>query len=110
MKKYIESANAPSAPHLYSPAVLTKDMFQMEIAGQIGIDSTIGGMVDGGLEAETQQILNNDDYAAVNEIYTSRIQAPMPARVAVAVKELPLGAKIEIEAVAAGETIEANGK
>ena len=42
-----------------------------------------------------------NDYAAMNEIYMEEFGDHRPARSAVAVKELPLGAKIEIEAIAA---------
>jgi len=126
-KKVIQSDDAPSAPHLYSPAILSSQKFRMEIAGQIGLDPETGEMADG-LEAQTKQIFANmkallaevgwdfsnlvkvriyllsmDDYGPVNEIYVNHIEAPMPTRVAVAVQELPLGAQIEIEALAMGD-------
>jgi 2-iminobutanoate/2-iminopropanoate deaminase len=41
-----------------------------------------------------------DDYAEMNEIYVEVFGDHRPARSAVAVKELPLGARIEIEAIA----------
>ena len=41
-----------------------------------------------------------DDYGKVNEIYATFFQGDPPARSAVAVKGLPLGALVEIEAVA----------
>jgi 2-iminobutanoate/2-iminopropanoate deaminase len=41
-----------------------------------------------------------DDYAAMNAVYARRFTAPYPARSAIAVKALPLGARIEIECVA----------
>jgi 2-iminobutanoate/2-iminopropanoate deaminase len=42
------------------------------------------------------------DFPAVNEVYASFFSQPYPARSCFAVKELPLGAKVEIEAVALG--------
>ncbi len=130
MKKIIQSIKAPSAPHLYSPAILSSEKYSLEIAGQIGLDPHVGKMVEGGVTAETEQILDNieallaevgwdfsnlakvriyllsmDDYQAVNDIYLSRISPPMPTRDAVAVKELPLGAQIEIDCCASGDTV-----
>ena len=40
------------------------------------------------------------DYAAVNEVYGEYFKAPYPARTAIAVSALPLGAKVEIEVIA----------
>lgn len=42
------------------------------------------------------------DFPAVNEVYAEFFGQPFPARSCFAVKELPLGAKVEIEAVALG--------
>ena len=41
-----------------------------------------------------------DDFDAMNEVYQSFFEAPYPARTCVAVKELPLGADVEIEMIA----------
>lgn len=41
-----------------------------------------------------------NDFAAVNEVYSSFFSAPFPARSCFAVKDLPKGAKVEIEAIA----------
>ena len=95
----------------------------MFTAGQVGIAN--GVLVDGGLEAELRQVFvnlrtvlssaeasladvvkttvfltNMDDYAVMNEIYIEEFGDHRPARSAVAVAALPLGAAIEIEAVA----------
>ncbi|NNE72870.1 MAG: deaminase [Acidimicrobiales bacterium] len=92
-------------------------------SGQIGIAD--GGLVDGGLDAQLHQALRNleavletegagvadvikttvfltdmDDYAAMNTIYLEHFGDHRPARSAVAVAALPLGALVEIEAVA----------
>ncbi len=92
-------------------------------SGQIGIAD--GAIVEGGLEAEFRQALANlsglfegqgsslndvvkttvfltdmDHYAAMNEIYIETFGDHRPARSAVAVAQLPLGALIEIEASA----------
>jgi 2-iminobutanoate/2-iminopropanoate deaminase len=41
-----------------------------------------------------------NDFAAVNEVYASFFPAPYPARTAFSVSGLPLGARVEIEAIA----------
>ena len=106
----------------YTPIVRGGDL--LFTAGQVGIAD--GKIVDGGLEAELRQVFANlravlssanasladvvkttvflvdmDDYAAMNEIYMEEFGDLRPARSAVAVAKLPLGAKIEIEAIAA---------
>lgn len=40
-----------------------------------------------------------DDFNAMNEVYQSFFEAPYPARTCVAVRELPLGAEVEIELI-----------
>jgi 2-iminobutanoate/2-iminopropanoate deaminase len=103
----------------YTPAVHAGDF--LIISGQIGhVD---GILVKGGLDIEAPQALENlrkllevegvslnqvvkttvfltdmDDYSQMNEIYCSVFDEHRPARSAVAVAALPLGACIEIEA------------
>ena len=106
----------------YTPIVLGGDL--LFTAGQVGIAD--GAIVEGGLAAELRQVFVNlrsvlssadaslndvvkttvfltdmGDYAAMNEIYMEEFGDHRTARSAVAVKELPLGAKIEIEAIVA---------
>jgi len=91
------------------------------VSGQIGIDD--GALVTGGMRAELRQALENlrallegegasmgdvvkttvfmrhmDDYAAMNEIYVEAFGEHRPARAAVAVAGLPMGALVEVEA------------
>jgi reactive intermediate/imine deaminase len=95
------------------------------ISGQVGIDETTGKLVNGGLEAETRQVMKNIDallkkeglaftdlvsvtiylktmnnYQLINEIYTSYFTGTLPARVCIAVVDLPAKANIEISAIA----------
>ena len=92
-------------------------------SGQVGIAD--GAIVDGGFEAEFRQALANlqalfegegsslsaitkttvfltdmDDYAEMNRIYMEVFGDHRPARSAVAVAQLPVGAMVEIEASA----------
>lgn len=95
------------------------------ISGQIGIIPETNEPVAGGIEEQTRQALTNleavlkengsglekvlkttiflvqmKDFAAVNKIYAEFFTKDFPARSTVAVKELPKGALIEIEAIA----------
>lgn len=122
-KKSIETANAPKAIGPYSQAVVSNGM--VYAAGQIGLDPGTGKLVEGGIEAETEQVLKNlgavlkasnsdfdnvvkttifladiNDFAKVNEIYGRYFKAPFPARSTVQVARLPRDARVEIEVVA----------
>ena len=94
-------------------------------AGQVGLDPTRGELVGGGIQEQTQRVLQNlsavlagadctladvvkttvfltdmQDFKAMNEIYARQFSASFPARSTVAVVGLPLGALVEIEVVA----------
>jgi reactive intermediate/imine deaminase len=94
------------------------------ISGQIGVDQT-GELVQGGFEAQAKQVMDNlgnvlrksrlhykdlvnvtiyltnmDNYAELNQVYRTYFDKKFPARVCIAVKELPRQAQIEIAAVA----------
>jgi 2-iminobutanoate/2-iminopropanoate deaminase len=94
-------------------------------AGMVGNDPTSGQLVPGGIEAETEQALTNlenvlraaglslrevaratiflldlGDFAAMNAVYAKRLEGHTPARSTVAVKALPLGARVEIDMLA----------
>jgi 2-iminobutanoate/2-iminopropanoate deaminase len=106
----------------YTPIVRGGDL--LFASGQIGISD--GVLIVGGLEAELRQVFVNlrsvlssahasladvvkttvflvdmGDYARMNEIYVEEFGDHRPARSAVAVAALPLGAHVEIEAIAA---------
>lgn len=93
------------------------------VSGQIGLRD--GALVEGGVEAEARQCLANlesvvvaagaaltdiakctvfmtdiADFAAVNAVYAEVFGEHRPARSAIAVRALPLGAQVEIEAFA----------
>ncbi len=105
----------------YTPIVRGGDL--LFTAGQVGILD--GAIVEGGLEAELRQVFVNlrsvlssanasladvvkttvflvdmGDYGRMNEIYMEEFGDHRPARSAVAVAALPIGARIEIEAIA----------
>jgi 2-iminobutanoate/2-iminopropanoate deaminase len=94
------------------------------VSGQVGQDPTTGKLVAGGVTAEAERIFQNlaallkaagkgfddvvragvyltsiGDYAAVNAIYARHFSQPFPARTAIGVAALPLGACVEIDLV-----------
>jgi reactive intermediate/imine deaminase len=105
----------------YSPAVRAGDL--LFVSGQVGIAD--GALVEGGVEAEARQALTNlrgvleqnrarlddvvkcvvfladiADFATVNAVYAEVFGDHRPARSMVAAAALPLGARVEIEAIA----------
>jgi len=123
MKKKIETTEAPSAgssPH--SQAIVSNNLIFTQ--GSICLTPD-GKMLEGTTEEQVHQIMKNlsailkkagatfDDvvkttiymtdmslYGEINKVYASYFSDPYPAREAVCVKELPLGAKIEISVIA----------
>jgi 2-iminobutanoate/2-iminopropanoate deaminase len=122
-KRIIHTEGAPKAIGPYSQAVRTEGMVMT--AGQIGLNPTTGELVEGGIQAQTRQVLTNlsnvleaaesglglvikttvflkemKDFAQMNGIYAEFFPENPPARSTVAVAELPKGALVEIEAIA----------
>ena len=120
--KTIQTDKAPAAVGPYSQAKISGGF--LFASGQVGINPAIGAIVDGGLEAQTEQVMANiaavleasgssfdqviktscfladiADFKAFNEIYAKYFTSK-PARSCVAVKDLPLGALVEVEIIA----------
>jgi 2-iminobutanoate/2-iminopropanoate deaminase len=133
MKKTISTKNAPQALGPYSQAVWAGDL--LFISGQIPLNPKTGRFVSEDVKEQTKQVLKNisailqeaglrmddivkttvylidmNDFAAMNEIYSTFFEKDFPARAAVQVTKLPLGASVEIEAIAncyeQGENVE----
>ena len=122
MKETIKATNAPAAIGPYSHAVLTGNL--MFLSRQIAINPATGEMPDGIKEQTAQAIanikailaakganLNNvvkttvylaemSLFGEMNEVYAKEFSEPFPARSAIAVKELPKRALVEIEVIA----------
>ena len=123
MKQIIRTDSAPAAIGPYSQAVRAGDI--LFISGQLGIDPATKKLVDGGVEAQTERALENvaaiveaagaglsavvkttvllqsmDDFGKMNEVYKRFFAENPPARAAYQVARLPLGAIVEIEAIA----------
>ncbi len=122
-RQVIQTDKAPSAVGPYSQATKTDKM--IFTAGQIPIDPKNGELVEGDIREQTHQVLENlqavveaaggelgsvmkttvflqdmGEFAAMNEVYAEFFTKTPPARSTVEVAALPLGARVEIEAVA----------
>ena len=107
----------------YSRAAWAGDI--LYLSGQLGQDPATGKMVEGGVAAETEQLLKGvsavlnaaglsmgdvvkanvfltdmNDFAAMNKVYETFFEAPYPARSTIGIAALPGGAHVEIEFVA----------
>ena len=122
--KVISTAKAPAAIGPYSQAIEVNGF--VYASGQIPINPATGQFVEGGIKEQTRQSLTNAqnilkeagtdlshvvkttvflsdiaNFAPMNEVYAQFFTEPFPARSAVAVKDLPKGALVEIEVLAA---------
>jgi 2-iminobutanoate/2-iminopropanoate deaminase len=121
-RQVVTFENTP-AKRPYSPAIeVNKTLY---VSGQIAIDQSTGKLIEGGIEVQARQVLKNlqnviekggykldnvvkctvllsdiSFYSTVNQIYMEFFPVDPPARVAFAVKDLPMGALIEIDATA----------
>lgn len=131
-RRQVKAEEAPAAIGPYSHAIVAGGF--VFAAGQVGSDPQSGELVAGGAAEQAERALDNieavlrvagsaldravkttifladmGDFAAVNEVYARRLPQPYPARTTVAVRELPKGARVEIECIAltgqAGATI-----
>ena len=123
MKRIISTSNAPSAVGPYSQAVEVNGT--LYVSGQIPMNPKSSAIVEGGIKEQTEQVMKNiaaileaagysfgnvvkstcllsdmADFKAMNEVYGKYYPVDMPARAAFAVKDLPLGVKVEIETIA----------
>jgi 2-iminobutanoate/2-iminopropanoate deaminase len=122
-REIIATDRAPAAVGPYSQGVRLDGL--LFTAGQIPLDPATGQLVEDGIEAQTRQSLSNlqaileaagssladvikvtvflidmTEFKAMNGIYAQFFPDSPPARSAVQVGALPLGARVEIEAVA----------
>lgn len=122
-KTVVRSDNAPAPVAAYSQAVRAGDF--LFLSGQLGIDPRTAQMVEGGVENQTRQVLENlmavlkaggadrrdvvkvtayladmQDFAAFNAVYVSYFPDDPPARATVAVAGLPRNARVELDAIA----------
>ncbi|HIC94103.1 MAG TPA: RidA family protein [Anaerolineae bacterium] len=121
-REIISTDKAPAAVGPYSQAVRVGDL--VFTAGQVALDPATGKLVEGGIEEQTRQVLQNlaavleaagssldrvvkttvflkdmGDFAAMNAVYAEFFPTDPPARSTVEVSDLALGALVEIEAI-----------
>ena len=122
MKTCFLTEKGPKAVGPYSTAVTAGGMIYL--SGVVPIDPATGKAVDGGIEAETAQVVETlkviaselgrsladavkvtvyltdmSDFAKVNALYQAAFGPQYPARTCVAVAGLPLGVHIEVEVI-----------
>ena len=118
-----DRAPAPFQGAPYSQGIIFGDL--VFVSGQVALDPETHEAVEGGIEAQTEQVMKNisaileeagsglkqlvkcgifladfDDFAAMNEVYARHVGPEPPARATVQVAYLPSGLKIEIDAIA----------
>lgn len=123
MNKAIATNHAPGAIGPYSQAVQAGNT--LYVSGQLPIDPATGAFASEEIAGQTEQSLKNigailreagydycdvvkttvlladiADFGAMNEVYARFFTGTCPARAAFAVKDLPKGALVEIEAIA----------
>ena len=122
-KQVISTSSAPAAVGAYSQAIIASGF--LFTAGQIPLIPGTSTLRQGGIEAQTRQVMNNirglleaagsglesvvkttvfladiNDFAAFNAVYAEFFPHDPPARTTVQAGGLPVGALIEVEAVA----------
>ena len=121
--KVVQTDKAPAAIGPYSQAVIHNNV--VYCSGQIPLDPDTMKVVDGGVEAQTKQVMENmkevlleagtnfgkvikctiylddmGDFAKMNEVYSSYFGENPPAREAIAVETLPKNVMVEVSCVA----------
>ena len=122
-KKIVSAEKAPKAIVPYSQAIRTENL--VFTAGQLGLDPATMELVEGGIEAQTRQVLTNLkyvlesadsglkfvvkttvflqdmlDFANMNSVYAEFFPENPPARSTIQAAALPKGALVEIECIA----------
>ena len=123
MKKIIATDNAPKAIGPYSQAVVHNGL--AFLSGQIPLDPATNTMVEGGIEVQTERVMENlkglleacgsslenvvkttvfikdmGEFAKMNEVYARYFTTNPPARATVEAARLPRDVKVEIECIA----------
>jgi 2-iminobutanoate/2-iminopropanoate deaminase len=122
-KSIVQTSEAPAAVGPYSQAIKAGSL--VFVSGQIGLLPETGLLVNGGVEAQARQCMENvrsvleaagssltkivkatvfltdmADFARVNSVYGEYFPSDPPARVCVQVSALPKAAQVEVDAVA----------
>lgn len=120
-----QNAPAPVAGAPYNQAVAATPGEMLFVSGQVPVDPATGTLVDGDITAQADMVLRNlravvegaggdmrnvvkctcflvdlADFPAMNDVYARYFTVDPPARSTIGVAALPLGARVEIEAIA----------
>jgi 2-iminobutanoate/2-iminopropanoate deaminase len=123
VRQAFSASGAPKAIGPYSPALRAGNL--LFLSGQIPIDPASGLVVDGGIEAQTEQVMRNigallevagagfdqvvrttvyltdmNEFEAMNACYARFVFEPAPTRATVQVARLPRDVRVEIDAIA----------
>lgn len=124
-KKYVLTTDAPAPIGPYSQATVAGGL--VYVSGQVAIDPKTGALVEGGIEAQTEQVMKNlvailkeaklgaesivkatvyladmSEFAAMNAVYQKYVGDHPPARSTIQAAALPkAGARVEIDVIAA---------
>ncbi|MBZ0223502.1 MAG: RidA family protein [Dokdonella sp.] len=121
-RSIIHSDQAPKAIGPYSQAVRVGSTIYL--SGQTPLDPATGKLVEGDISAQAQRVFDNlaavckaaggsladivrvgvyltdlGNFAAVNEVMKQRFAEPYPARSTIGVRELPVNAQVEVDAI-----------
>ena len=125
MKNIILTPDAPAPIGPYSQAVSTRCGSMVFCSGQIALDPHTKELCRGDVVEQTERVMQNlkavltaanvsfenvvkttiflvnmDDFPKVNQVYQKYFSQNPPARSTIAVQGLPLGVRVEIEAIA----------
>jgi 2-iminobutanoate/2-iminopropanoate deaminase len=121
--RQVSTPDAPGAIGPYSQAIIAGGF--LFASGQIPLDPTTGTITEGGITAQTHQVLQNlgavlkaaglsydrvvkttvylsdmANFPAVNEIYATYFPSPAPARATIQAAALPRNVLVEIDLIA----------
>jgi 2-iminobutanoate/2-iminopropanoate deaminase len=124
MNEKIATPNAPQAIGPYSQAIRHGDL--LFVSGQIAMDPQTGNLIEGDIEAQTEQVLKNiaaiidaagmslqdvvkcscflkdmNDFVRFNAVYEKYFGESLPARETVEVARLPKDVMVEVSAICA---------
>jgi len=122
MKEIISTDRAPAAIGPYSQAIRYGNL--LFVSGQIALSPETGELVEGDIEVQTKQVLENvqaiikeagmtlqdvlkcscflkdmDDFVKFNAVYNSYFSESLPARETVEVVRLPKDMRVEVSAI-----------
>jgi 2-iminobutanoate/2-iminopropanoate deaminase len=122
-REAVSTPNAPKAIGPYSQAIKANGF--VFISGQVAFDPASGNLISGGIEPQTERVLNNltailqaagtswekvvkttvflknmGDFAQMNEVYAKFCKGAPPARSTVEVARLPKDVAVEIDLIA----------